>query len=276
MNINESSEQGNSIELILPKMKKVLHENDYKFMPDHDMSIKLHDQVLIYNSGNGWKVIPLILALSYPVIYDKHVTEDALYEVTIAVCPVTLRTVKFKGIFNFHSYTGITMILQEQGTENLLPIDSGHKIDQRFLIEQNKRSEVKITTLRNALIMAPDMSYMIINKKIKVDPVIDITYYSDVKDINGLTSEYFIHPKTLCYVIQKKKFGSDKEKIYVILGKDAAKNIVTGYDTRKSGIFEYLSRNSEKLIRDEAYVLPMLWCTTKIEYPKSKILYIAV
>ena len=167
------------------------------------------------------------------------------------------------------------MILQEKTTGDLLPIDSGHKIDNKFLVEANKRSEIKITTLRNALIMAPDMLYMITNKNIKLNPVIDLSYYFDDKDINYKSTDYFIHPKTLCYVIQKKKFGSNKEKIYVVLGKDATKNIVTGYDTRKSGIFEYLSRNSDKLVRDEAYVLPMLWCTAKIEYPACKVLYIS-
>ncbi len=272
---NNDNNDNKSIQSLLPNMKRVINTTDYKFMPDHDMTIKLNDQVMIYNSGTDWKIIPLIIALSYPIIYDTHTTEEAVYDVTIALCPITLRTAKFKGIFTFSTYTGITMILQEKGTDNLLPIDSGHKIDEKFLIEANKRSEVKITTLRNALILAPDMLYMITNKNIKINPIIELDYYSDNKDINGKSVSYFIHPKTLCYIIQKKKFGSNKEKIYIILGKDATKSFVTGYDTRKSGIFEYLSGNSEKLVRDEAYILPMLWCTAKIEYPNSKVLYIS-
>lgn len=271
----ESTESTKSIKSISELIKtKIMHTNNYKFMPYHNMSIKLSDQVIIYNSGSNWKVIPLIWALSYPIIYDVHESEENTYDVTIAICPITLRTATFKGIFVFKTYNGMTMILQEKDTDNLLPIDSGHKIDKKFFIESNKRSEVKITTLRNALILAPDMLYMIVNKNLKINTVIDLSYYSNDRDIYGKKITYFIHPKTLCYVIQKKKFGSDKEKIYIILGKDATQNAITGYDTRKSGIFDYLGKHNEKLIRDEAYVFPMLWCTIKEEYPKSKVLYI--
>jgi hypothetical protein len=251
-----------------------MYTSDYKFMLDHKISIKLTDQVIIYNSGNNWKIIPLIWALSYPIIYDVHVSEENTYDVTIVLCPITLRTLKIKGIFTFKTYDNMTMILQEKDGDNLLSIDSSNKIDNKFFVDTNKRSEVKITTLRNALMIAPDILYMIVNKNLKIDTIVDLSYYSNDLDIYGKQLTYFIHPKTLCYVIQKKKFGKNKEKIYVIIGKDATKNIITGYDTRKSGIFEYLAKNSEKLIRDDAHILPMLWCTTKIVYSKSKILYI--
>lgn len=257
-------------------MKKLLRENDYTFNLEHNMTIKLHDQVVMYNSGSSWKIIPLIICLSYPIIYDKYNSDDEEYPITIAVCPITLRSAKFHGNFIFHSYQGITMILQEEKTDKILPIDSGHKIDKNLIIESNKRSEVKITTLRNALIIAPNILYMILNKNIKIKSIIDIDYYSNDKDINDKQTEYYIHPKTLCYIIQKKKFGSDKEKVYAILGKDATKNIITGYDSKKSGIFEYLTRNNEKLMKDNAYVFPMLWSTVKLEYPKCKVLYIAI
>ena len=264
-----------SIEQIVNKIKKrTLHKINYKYMNDHKMSIKLSDQVLFYNSGDGWKIIPLIWALTYPIIYDVYSNENNHYDVTIVVCPVTLITVMFKGIFTLNSYDGLTMILQEKDTNNLIPIDSGKKIDNKYLIQTNKRSEIQISTLRNALIMAPDISYMVINKNLKIDTIIDLSYYSDEKDIFGNTINYYIHPKTLCYVIQKKKFGSNKEKNYIILGKDASKNEITGYDIRKSGIVDYLIKNNEKLIRDDAYIFPMLWCTAKTVYENAKVLYI--
>jgi hypothetical protein len=267
-------EKQNFIESILPQMKKrIMFADDYLFRSDHNMSIKLTDQVIIYSSGSGLKIIPLIWALSYPIIYDKHISDDNDYDVTIALCPITLRTAKFKGIFTIATYHGMTMILQEKDTDFLLPIDSSDKINSDYSVEHIERSEVKITTLRNALIMASDMLYMIVNENLKINTLVDMSYYSDDKDINGTKLTYFIHPKTLCYIVRKKKFGNNKEKIYIILGKDATKNIITGYDTRKSCVFDYLV-HKKKLLKSDAYIYPMLWCTTTIEYPKSKILYI--
>lgn len=295
--LTDSTDSANStnqsiIEQITPKIQtKIIKKNDYEFKMDHNMSLKLTDQVILYNTGNYWKIIPLILALSYPIIYDSyeshesHESENNEYDITIALCPITLRTSKFKGIFKFNKYDGITMILQDTNTNNLISIDSVnseysvHSINSVNSFNSdyagNKiRSEIKITTLRNALMISPDVMYMIVNKKITIKTIIDLSYYSDDKDIHGIKSPYFIHPKTLCYVIQKKKFGSDKEKTYIILGKDASKNLITGYDTKKSGIFDYLARNNQKLIRDNAYIFPMLWYTCKLEYKKAKVMYI--
>lgn len=275
INSKTKVEQANSIDSLYPAIKKnILHKDDYTFMHDHKMSIKLSDQVLIYNTGSDWKIIPLVWALTYPLIYDTYSYGDISHDITIVVCPITLRTVMFKGIFIVSMYDNLTMILKEKNTENIIPIDSGKKINNNYLIEFNKRSEIKITTLRNALIMAPDILYMIVNKHLKINTIVDLSYYSDDKDIFGKFSNYYIHPKTLCYVIQKKKFGTNKEKTYIILGKDAEKNEITGYDTRKSGIVDYLIKNNEKLIRDEAYTLPILWWTAKKIYEKSKVLYI--
>lgn len=264
-----------SFEPIIEKIKKrTLLKVNYKYMNDHKMSIKLSDQVLFYNSGNSWKIIPLIWALTYPIIYDTYYYGNTHHDVSIIVCPITLTTVMLKGIFTLNTYDGLTMILQEKDTNYIIPINSGKKIDNKYVIETNKRSEIQISTLRNALVMAPDIMYMVINKNLKIDTIIDMSYYSDDKDIYGKTLTYYIHPKTLCYVIQKKKFGSQIEKTYVLLGKDADKHNITGYDIRKSGIIDYLMINNEKLIRDEAYILPILWCTAQVIYEKSKVLYI--
>lgn len=277
----------NTINTINKIKTRILHKSDYKFMTNHNLSIKLTDQVITYNSGSDWKIIPLIWGLSYPIIYDTYISNGIEHDVTLVLCPITLITVMLEGIYTFSEYNGMKMILQEKGTNNLLLIDSINKfvsniqptepaesVESNERIEIAKKYEVKITTLRNALMISPNLLYMIVNKHFKIDTLIDLSYYSNSKDINNHTLNHYIHPKTLCYIIQKKKFGSNKEKIYIVLGKDASKNIVTGYDTRKSGIFDYIAINSEKLIRDDAYIFPILWYTAKLVYPKSKVLYI--
>lgn len=221
-----------TIEKISNNMKNLtITRDDYEFMSDHNMSIKLSDQVILYNTGNQWKIIPLIIALSYPIIYDKHEDENDSYDITIAVCPITLRTALFKGTFVFETYNDVTMILKEKKSNNLIQIDMAYKIDKEYVIEQNKRSEIKIMTLRNSLVFAPDVKYMIVEKNIKIKPVLDISYYSNTEDIEGKKIDLLIHPKTLCYVIQYKKLEGD-EKIKIVLGKDAHQSLVTGYDLK--------------------------------------------
>ena len=50
---------------------KVLNTIDYVFVHDIPENLKLKDNVLLYNTGDTWKIVPLKLALSYPIIYDK-------------------------------------------------------------------------------------------------------------------------------------------------------------------------------------------------------------
>lgn len=260
---------------IISDMKnKIISLDDYEYHSDHNMTLKLSDQVLLYNTGDQWKVVPLLLALSYPIIYDKHTIDDESYDVTIVVCPVTLRSVIFKGIFEFETYDKYTMILKEKDTTNLLPIDSGFKIDKKYVIESNKRSEVKIITLRSALIFAPDVKYMIISKKseIKISPIIELSYYSNEKNLSGEDLDGLIHPKTLVYIIQYKSYVEEDDKTSIVLGKDVNKSAPTGYDSRKSKIFIYLNKQNSKIMNREGYVIPMLWWVAKIDYPISKVI----
>lgn len=273
--IQRSTSNNRTLDGILQNMKKTLDMKNFDFVVDHGMSIKLSDQVVIYSSGDKYKIVPLLYCLSYPVIHDKDENDDVQFDTTIVVCPVTLRTAKFFGTFIFHSYQNTTLMLEEKNTDNLLFIDSSQKINKKLIIEPVKRYEVKITTLRNALMTAPNLFYMILKPNIKLSSVVEMAYYTDDKDINYKSLEYFIHPKTLCYVIQKKKFGSEKEKVYIVLGKDAVSNNITGYDTKKSGITNYLTTNSEKIARDNSYIFPILWCVAKNEYPTSKVVYLA-
>lgn len=262
--------------LLNEKIKnKIITVSDYSFESDHDMTIKLSDQVVLYNSGDGWKIVPLLLAVSYPIIYDKYKFDDKIYDITIAACPLSLRATVFKGIFEFETYQNDIMILKESATTNLLPIDSGYKIDKKYVIENNKRSEVKITTLRNAIIMAPDAKYMILSKKLvkKIDPIVGTDYYSNMLDYTGKELNALIHPKTLVYVVQYKSFVDEDEKVTILLGKDSSKTEVTGFDFRKSKIMEYLSKHHTKIINREGYIIPCLWNVAKTCYADAKIVY---
>lgn len=249
---------------------KELNIGDYHFAVDNNLS--LLDNVLLYNSGSQWKIIPLNLALSYPIIYDKYAHEDQTYDITIILCPITLRCSIFKGIFEFETYHNYTMILKEKNLDVIIPISMGMRIDKQYIIHPNRRVEVQISTLKSALMFIPDTIFMISDKKIH--PVIDIEYYSNLKDIDQNNLEGLIHPKTLVYIIQYKSFKSNEEKVSILLGKDASQNSVSGYDMKKSEIIKYLDKYNQKIINRGGFIIPMLWYTAKESYKLAKVVYI--
>jgi|SaaInlStandDraft_6_1057023.scaffolds.fasta_scaffold16204_2 hypothetical protein len=260
------------IKTIIDRTKnKIINKDEYTFMPDHNTSIKLTDQVLLYNIGQKWKIIPLIIALSYPIIYDSYETTDGIFHVTIVICPITLRAVILKGVFQFVTYENFTMMLNEYEKDNLISVDSGFKIGKDYVVQHNKRFGIMICTLRNALVFTPDINYMIINSNKPIDTVVNMEYYSNNFNIDGDIVETSIHPKTLCYLIQIKK-KREKVKQYLLLGIDSSKDDITGYDIKKSGIYDYLNNHNDKIIEKEAYILPMLWYMAKMLYPNAKLL----
>lgn len=259
----------------LIKSKKLTHD-DFIFSPDHDMTIKLSDQVILYNTGDQWKIVPLLISLAYPIIYDKYDTGENVYDITIAVCPVSLMATILKGVFNVEIYYENVLVLREESTNDLIPIDSGYKINEKYVVENNKRLEIKIMTLRSAIIMIPDAKYMILNStKFKhLKSIIDIEYYSSNVDYNGNDLNSLIHPKTLVYIIQYKSYNDDENKTSILLGKDVNKSTVTGYDFRLSKTLDYLKKNNSKILNRAGYILPCLWYIAKITYPDAKLVYI--
>lgn len=251
---------------------KVLTVADYNYVAESPSSLKLRDKVTIYNTGDQWKIIPLSILLSYPVIYDKYTIEQESYDVTIVLCPITMRCVMFKGLFEFETYQDLRMILREKNTETHMPIDLGMKINNKYLIQANRRLEVMITTLRGALTLYPDPVFMSCSKK--MENILDTDYLTNDLDILGKKLDGLIHPKTLIYVIQYKTFNTGKDRISLVLGKDSTKNEVTGYDVKKSGLYKYLSTHKQKIIERDGYIMPMLWYVAKDVYETSRIVYI--
>jgi hypothetical protein len=258
---------------IINKIKgKILHTKDYKYVSDHNLPLKLSDHIVLYNLEDTWKIIPLTIALSYPIIYDKCTINNEIYNVTIVVCPITLRSNMFKGIFEFETYQNYTMILKEKNSDSLIAIDLGYKMDKKYIVEQNRRSEIKLLNLRSALISSPDAQFMITS--VDTDPIMDIDYYSSVKDVKGKELDCLVHPKTLVYIIQYKSYDETTEKLAIILGRDMNKFNATGYDVKKSGLFEYLGKYRQKIINRGGYIMPMLWYFAKDIYKTAKVVYV--
>lgn len=255
---------------------KTLDVDDYKFESDHNDNLKLVSHVVVYNTGDIWKVIPFNVCLSYPIIYDKYSSTEETFDITFIICPVTLRSIYLKGRFEFLTYDeSCRMILREvENKDTLIYIDISTKIDKKYILQTNKRSEVKITTLRNALTFLPDAHFLNLNESKKLKYVVDNDYYENKLDINtNEISGGIIHPKTLVYLIQFKN-NNGIDKVTIILGKDISSEKVTGYDAKQSHIFEYLDDHKKRIINKEGFIMPMLWYATKIAYPSAECVYI--
>lgn len=256
---------------------KTIDNTKYFYKSEPEYKLKMTDRVMLYNSGDFWKLIPLPYGLSNSIIYDTHASEtnDQSYPVTICICPITLRTVIFKGIFIVETYDKIRMIVRELDTDNIMPIDMGYKIDNKYIIESNKRSEVKIMTHRNALTVSPDVQYFHPKNEIDMTPIMGMDYYTNNLSYNGVElNEGLVHPKTLVYIIQYKSHKTEEDKLSIVLGRDAVKDDVTGYDIKESGLLNYLAKYQNKLINRNGYVIPMLWYLAKEIYQNARIIYI--
>lgn len=258
----------------MEKIKEKIKNNTiekYTFENYDHNNLNLSDNVILYNSGNVWKIIPLDLMLSYPIIHDEYLYENEKYDITIVVCPITLRSVMFKGKFEFYDYEDYRMILKDG--DKYLPIDLNKKISEKFVIEENKRIEVKIMTLRNAIIYVNDIFF--IKTKEKINFIINREYYDNIKDIFGNDIIYSnVHPKTLVYVAEFESQTEKKEKFVILLGNDYLADKITGYDVIKSKLNDHLLKYRSKIIKKDGYIMTMLWYIAKDLYKNYKLVYL--
>ena len=265
----------NMDESIIKKIKsRKLSQKDYSFVNEFESTLKLSDNILMYNSGEQWKIIPLSVALTYPIIYDTFTFNDVIFPGSIIVCPITLRAVIMKGVFEVETYLDTKMIIKDEDN-NIMPIDMGYKVDSDLILHANKRIDVKISNLRTVVIGYTNDSIFLKPHDKTINPVLDKSYYSNTMNImNVPIGDYLIHPKTLVYIIQYKSYKNNAEKISIVLGRDCVKNKVTGYDLKKSGLFDYLHKFRNKIINRSGYTMPILWYIAKDIYPEAKVVYI--
>ena len=252
-----------------------LYQKNYSFVNEIESTLKLSDNILIYNSGEQWKIIPLSVSLAYPIIYDTFTFNNVTFEGSIIVCPVTLRATIMKGIFEVETYSDTKMIIKDE-SGSIMPIDMGYKVDSDMILHANRRIDVKISNLRTMVMgYTNDSLFLRVNSGHDMDYVLPKSYYTNTLDVEGkLLDDGLIHPKTLAYMIQYKSYSNGAEKTSIVLGRDCVKNKVTGYDLKKSGLFMYLHKFREKIINRSGYVMPILWYIAKDAYPDAKVVYI--
>jgi hypothetical protein len=253
---------------------KILNKDDYVINDELINDFALSDVSISVFNGNYWIVFPLIYLYYYPIIYFDHyekTADDKLKTISTSLifCLVTSRCVLVDGIYNFTKYIDNRLILKNNNNQ-LLPIDLGILIDTKDNVVVKKRYQIRINTLRNALIEFQDIKYLHIKNKIK-NNYDKFNYYSNRYDFNhSLLDKKKIHPKTLVYIINYLA-NNNKYKNTIIIGSDP-NSTITGYDSRKSGFDDYVSQIHNDLVEHDAFIMPMLYYMAILIYPDAKII----
>jgi hypothetical protein len=254
---------------------KILSEYEINSIPPK--SISLNNKVLCFNNLNEWIIIELEQFLKTPIIWTKIYQDNKALDASIVVCPRTLRSSVFEGKLKFSQYDDERLILEKED-KTLVPIDLNISIDINSELEPNKRYQIYIQTLRNALVDYYDIKYLHpINKK-SDKYIINKNYLSNtLNDFDEEIDEEFdyhkltYHPKTLVHIIQYTS-KSGERKISIIIGKDSNNIDIKGYDNKKSGYDDYLLKFSDDIIKKECFIMPILYYKAMQIYKYAKII----
>jgi hypothetical protein len=245
---------------------------DFTIDTNPPKDLALSDPVLCFNNSNEWIIIEIDLLLKTPIIWTKVYTENKAQDVSIVLCPRTLRASVFNGKLKSLKYDDETLILEKED-KSLIPIDLNVSIDTESNLEINKRYQVSIQTLRNSLVDYYDIKYLHPNKKTN-KYVINKNYLKNRLDeydqeIIIDTENVSYHPKTLVHIIQ---YLSDKgqRKITILIGNDSNNIDSLGYDNKKSGYDSYILNYENKIIEKDSFIMPILYYKAIKIYPNSK------
>lgn len=251
----------------------ILDVKDYRTVLNPQKHYTLNTTIVSYYGGRYWNIIPLDTMLQYPILYFKywHNKHNKEYINSLLVCPITMRSMIFKGKISIVDIKNDSLQLYSHLTKDTFSIDDPYtprnQSTEKQIKSHIKRHEVKITTLRKMFMYATDIEYTITTKK--DDYIVNKDYYTNRIYYDGTQLYNAYHPKSIVYVIQYYSF-KHKSYIYdILIGKNMDKVNVTGYDIKESGIWEYLSKHKEKLIARKPYIFPIMWFHVDKMYKNS-------
>ena len=258
---------------------RVLTQKNYKIiLKNSHKHFNINDRVVCFFDGKRWNTVKLNVMLAYPLLYfDFWVEkENTTYVNTLLVCPITMRSMIYKGRIKIIDVVDDNLKLYNTDTNDTFMMDSpytGNNVEnigtKKRIVSHIKRFKVKMTTLKSAYNYLMDMVYIVPKSSLMQPPIFKIKYYDNRLTYDKKEIKTAIHPKTIVYVVQYYSF-SQKQYIYtIIIGKDASKDEVSGYNYKYSGIFEYIDRYKEEYLKKRAYIYPVFWFMVEKLYPNT-------
>lgn len=197
-------------------------------------NIKLSDQVVLYNDGQTFKVIPLKIMLKYHVLHDSYYYQNnnETNELTIYLCPRTLFGVVYFGKFiSMNKYNNNNLMIKNDEVE-ITPINFDNNI---------KHIDLELMTMRNAISFHPDCVYL------------------DEELFNNSTDQKVNITGTLGYILEYKSRKTLQSKFAVF---SAINNICVTPDCMfnivKNGFKKYIDSNSKAIKEKRVSIYPCL------------------
>jgi len=252
--------------------------------------LNVNDVVLLYSDGKNWKLVPLNIAMMYPIIYDlyyeqniKHNDLDLIIPISVIICPFTLYSlILFNRVELYdHVYNNNLVVNDKKHiyvpivnkTYEIASVDAVNDMDEVKDVYV-RRSEVRIMTLLNALKEFPDCLYLDV-KKIKHIYLVDgltIDYYKNDIIYYPYTINNKYHPKTLVYIIEYKSSKTNQYKFTVIVPKNASRDNIGTYDFVKNGFHKYYNKMIEKMRNKGGLIYSCLWFAVEGLYRDVKMI----
>jgi len=218
--------------------------------------------VVCFYNGIDWLIIQLDDMLAYPVLYFDFWSEkdDTTYVNSLLVCPITMRSMIYKGRINDRLYLLNTDTRDEFYMDSPFTGAYDESGIEKKIKSHVKRHEVKILTLRDAFMFLLDPKYIIINDTDLVyRPIIYDRYYTNKLNYDGLPLYTILHPKTIVYMVQYYSHSMKRYRYTVIVGRDINRDTVTGYSYRASGVWEFIMKHMHEFVKKKAYIYPIFW-----------------
>lgn len=222
----------------------IIENPKYYHMPPK--FVKMDHVVGVYNNGSAWRIIPMDILKSYPIVYDKIDNMDA----SVTFCPFTFAMVIYKNHYVLDGTLHNHNIVLKNNKRKLIQA-TGKFLDGSFELY---KWEFKLMTLRNAMIYYPDSVYLnheLSNKQFTLKMPLDYPK----KVIHG------IH-----YHTNTTKNISDKKQL-AIVGKEKYP-----FDIEQNGTHNYLNKMDEQIREKGGFITPMYLYFWQKLYPETKII----
>lgn len=259
----------------------ILTHEKYKFITTETYKyFDITDKVVCFYDGKDWNVILLNDMLAYPILYFDFWSskDDTTYVNSLVVCPITLRSMIYKGKITIVDINNDRLKLLNNDTNDEFFMDSPYtgsydkQKKEKHIKSHVKRHEVKLSTFRDILTFLFDPKFIIVNKK--NDMIITTDYYSNKLTYDEQQICTSFHPKTIVYMIQYFSHKLNQYKYTVIVGKDINKNDITGYSLKHSKVWHFINKHHTEFIKKRAYIYPIFWFMVDNLYDNVNIIHV--
>lgn len=259
--------------ILTPDSYDIITKDTYKHF---DVS----DKVVCFYNGRDWHVILLDDMLAYPILYFQFwsAKDNTEYINSLVVCPITLRSMIYKGKITIIDVIDDKLQLYNTDTNDSFFIDSPYtgsydlEGKEKGIKSQVKRHEVKISTFRDIFSFLIDPKFIIVKEKNKT--IIRQDYYTNKLTYDDKQIQTSFHPKTVVYMIQYFSYNMNKYKYTVIVGKDINKENSSGYVLKYSGVWNFINNHHQEFVKKKAYIYPIFWFMIEKMYEDVQFIYI--